>query len=186
MLSSIHPLGERSRNNRWWVTVGAFTVGATLTGAAIGSALGFLGSALPEVPWLFAAAAIAAGGLDLAGVKAPGPERQVNERWLGVYRGWVYGVGFGSQLGAGVATFVVTWSVFAVFLAELLSGSPAGGAMIGAVFGLGRSIAPIASAWVNRPSRLTRLHKALALLARPVHLSAAVAVLLVGVVGLAA
>ena len=183
MLSSIHPLGERSRNNRWWVTIAAFTLGSTVTGAVIGGALGLVGSPLPEALWMFASAAVVAGGLDLAGVKAFGPERQVNERWLGAYRGWVYGFGFGSQLGAGIATFVVTWSVYAMFLAELLSGSLVGGVVIGAVFGIGRSLAPIASAWVNRPSRLTRFHMALAKLARPVHLLAAIAVVVIGIAG---
>ena len=70
-----------------------------------------------------------AGILDLAGVAPPGPERQVNERWIDTYRGTVYGFGFGAQLGAGLATFVVSWGVYAVLAGELLSGSAIGGAM---------------------------------------------------------
>lgn len=183
MLSSIHPLGERSRNNRWWLTITSFTIGSTVTGAAVGAVLGSIGAPLPDALWVFALAAVAAGILDLAAVKAPGPERQVNERWIGTFRGWVYGLGFGAQLGAGVATFVVTWGVYAVFVAELFSGSPLGGAVIGAVFGLGRSLAPLASVVVDRPSRLTSFHMALARLARPVHVSSAVAVVAIGVAG---
>lgn len=183
MLSSIHPLGERSRNNRWWLTITAFTIGSTATGALVGAALGWIGTPLPDALWVLALAAVAAGTLDLAAVKAPGPERQVNERWIGTLRGWVYGLGFGVQLGAGATTFVVTWGVYSVFIAEVLSGSAAGGAVIGATFGLGRSLAPLASVVVDRPSRLTSFHVALARLARPVHLSAAVAIITVGLLG---
>lgn len=183
MLSSIHPLGERSRNNRWWLTITAFTIGSTATGGAVGATLGWIGTPLPDATWVFALAAVAAGALDLAAVKAPGPERQVNERWIGTFRGWVYGLGFGAQLGAGVVTFVVTWGVYSVFVAEVLSGSALGGAVIGATFGLGRSLAPLASVFVDRPSRLTSFHMALARLARPVHVSSAVAVVAVGLAG---
>ena len=42
MLASITPLGERGRNATWAITVTAFTVGATLAGAAVGALLGGL------------------------------------------------------------------------------------------------------------------------------------------------
>ena len=163
MLSSIHPLGERSRKNRWGVTIAAFTLGSVGTAAAIGAALGVA----------------LAGSLDLAGVTPPGPERQVNERWIDTYRGTVYGFGFGAQLGAGLATFVVSWGVYAVLAAELLSGSTVSGAIVGAAFGLGRAAMPLASGWVDRPSRLTAFHVRLAQLARPVHLTSAAIILVV-------
>ena len=41
---------------------------------------------------------------DLGGRALPSVQRQVNEDWLVEFRGWVYGFGFGAQLGAGVAT----------------------------------------------------------------------------------
>ena len=44
MLSSIHPLGERARNNRWSVTAGSFTIASTLVGSLIGAGLAWLGS----------------------------------------------------------------------------------------------------------------------------------------------
>lgn len=185
MLSSIHPLGERARGNRWGVTVTAFTLGSLSAGAVVGGTLGLIGSGFAMRDDLglltLGALAVVAGGLDLAGVKAAGPSRQVNERWIGSLRGTVYGFGFGAQLGAGVATFVVTWGVWAVFIAELLSGSVASGALIGAVFGLGRAVAPLAAGWIDRPSRLTRFNATLANLARPVHLTAAFATAFVGV-----
>ncbi len=184
MLSSIHPLGERSRNNRWAVTIAAFTLGSIGTAAAIGAALGAAGSFLQPPTWVLLGIVGLAGILDLAGVAPPGPERQVNERWIDTYRGTVYGFGFGAQLGAGLATYVVSWGVFAVLAAEFLAGSAAGGAIIGAAFGLGRAAMPLASGWVDRPSRLTAFHVRLAGLARPVHLSSAA--VLVGVAALAA
>lgn len=188
MLSSIHPLGERARNNRWSVTIAAFTLGAVVGGAVIGGALGWLGSLSPvreDLALLIVGGlALIAGGLDLIGVRAPGPTRQVNERWIGALRGTVYGLGFGAQLGTGLATFVVTWGVWVLLIAELLSGSVAAGAFIGGVFGLGRALAPLAAGWIDRPSRLTKFNAGLARLARPVHLSAGTVVAVVGVVAL--
>jgi sulfite exporter TauE/SafE len=167
MLSSIHPLGERARHNRWGVTAAAFTVGALASGAAAGLALGVIG-------WLTltpgssialaatAAIALAAGVLDLSGIKPPGPARQVNENWIGTFRGWVYGGGFGLQLGAGIATYVVTWTVYAMFLSALLTASPGAGALVGATFGLGRSLSILSARFVDRPSRLTLFNRVLA------------------------
>ena len=184
MLSSIHPLGERSRKNTWAVTITAFTLGSVMTAAVIGGALGAVGSLLEAPGWVLLVIVGAAGVLDLMAVNPPGPERQVNERWIDTYRGTVYGFGFGAQLGAGLATFVVSWGVFAVFAAELLSGSARGGAIIGAAFGLGRAAMPLASGWVDRPSRLTAFHVQLAKLARPVHLASAL--IIIAVAGFAA
>ncbi len=173
MLSSIHPLGERARNNRWPVTVGWFTMASTVTAATVGGVLGWVGTAIPWSEsvrlWVIAVMALAAGVLDLAKVRAPGPERQVNERWIGHYRGWVYGAGFGAQLGAGFATYVVSWGVYAVLLAELLAGSAFSGAVIGAAFGFGRSLSVLATFWIDRPSRLSAFHRGMDRLGRPVH-----------------
>jgi cytochrome c biogenesis protein CcdA len=184
MLSSIHPLGERARGNRWTVTVSAFTIGSTATAALVGGMLGLLGSALgprEDLALLVVGSlAVIAGGLDLLAIRAPGPSRQVNERWIGSLRGTVYGFGFGAQLGAGIATFVVTWGVWIVYAAEYLAASPLGGAVIGGVFGLGRAVAPLAAGWIDRPSHLTRFSRVMARLARPAHVSAGAATALVG------
>jgi hypothetical protein len=168
MLSSIHPLGERARHNRWGLTVTSFTLAATVTGAMAGATLGWAGSLVfgeaDPVALLVATATLAliAGVLDLARVRPPGPERQVNEAWIGHYRGWVYGGTFGAQLGIGLVTFVVTWGVFATLGAELLSASPVAGAVIGAVFGVGRSLALLLAGRIDRPSRLTTFHRRMA------------------------
>jgi sulfite exporter TauE/SafE len=188
MLSSIHPLGERARGNRWPVTITVFTAGSVLGGAAVGSILGGIGSLFAprtDIALLIVGAlALIAGGLDLLGIRAPGPARQVNERWIGTLRGSVYGFGFGLQLGSGVSTFIVTWSVWVMLAAELLSGSVVTGAVVGAVFGLGRAVAPLAAGWIDRPSRLTRFHTILARLAQPVHVTAGFAVVLIGLTAL--
>jgi cytochrome c biogenesis protein CcdA len=186
MLSSIHPLGERARNNMWWVTVSAFTAGSLLGGAALGALLGFAGSSFAVredlALMLLGTLAVVAGGLDLLGVKAPGPSRQVNERWIGTLRGTVYGFGFGAQLGAGIATFVVTWGVWVVLVAEFLTGSVWNGALVGAVFGLGRAVAPLAAGLIDRPSRLTSFSAGMARLAQPTHLGAGFVTAALGVV----
>ena len=106
MLASITPLGERGRHGRWGVTVTAFLIGSGVAGALVGALIGAAGTLLipasvgsqPRLAAL-ALAALAALTLDASGT-VPGPARQVNERWLDEYRGWVYGLGYGAQLGA--------------------------------------------------------------------------------------
>src|SRR5580693_517801 len=118
MLASINPLGERARGNRWGWTVVGYTVAAVAAAAALGAALGALGGlGAHGAGWRLPAiggVALAAGIADLA---APGrllsPRRQVDEGWLSRYRGWVYGVGFGAQLGVGVVTVVTSATVYA-------------------------------------------------------------------------
>jgi len=174
MLSSIHPLGERSRHNRWGLTVAAMTFGSVTTGALFGLVLGGAGAAVLPMAGegaglvIVGAAAFASGVADLRRLPIPGPHRQVDETWIGPYRGWVYGGAFGVQLGAGVATYIVTWGVYATFVAELFAGSAITGAIIGAAFGAGRALLPLAAGWIDRPSRLTTFHMKMAEWARPV------------------
>jgi hypothetical protein len=67
--------------------------------------------------------------------RTPGPRRQVDERWLDRYRGWVYGLGYGAQLGVGVTTVIVSSAVYVVPVAAFLSARPSTGGAIGAVAG---------------------------------------------------
>jgi hypothetical protein len=168
MLGSITPLGERSRNRRWWVTVGAYLVGSTLGGALIGAALGQLGAIFPAADGraialrLGVLAAAAAAGLafdlELGGLRLPTVRRQVNQDWIVHYRGWVYGLGFGFQLGLGVVTVVTTSTVYVMLLAAFLSGSAAAGAAIAGAFGLLRASALLSVAGVRRPEQLGRVN----------------------------
>ncbi len=165
MLGSITWLGESGRNARWWVTVAWFGVGAVGAGALVGWLMGLLGAALSGAAGpreaaaalaLLAVAGIAAD-LRLGGLRLPTVRRQVDDRWLNRYRGWVYGVGFGFQLGLGVVTVVTTSAVYLAFAAAVLSGSPAAGALIGAVFGAVRWLSVLPGGRVRRSADLVRM-----------------------------
>jgi hypothetical protein len=151
--------------------------------------LGAAGVVVPSAPSpLWIAAVVAAAGLaDLAGIPVPWLHRQVNERWIGSFRGWVYGVSFGAQLGSGFSTYVVTWAVPALVVALALIGDPMVGLVAGLLFGAGRALPLLAAGWIDRPSRLGRFHQAMATLATPARVTGAVALLAGGtVIGLAA
>jgi hypothetical protein len=163
MLASITPLGERGRRRRWGTTVTAHIVAAALGGAATGAVAGAAGWVLlrhasPDTRLGLLAALIGAGLLaDLTGW-IPGPRRQVDESWLDRYRGWVYGAGFGLQLGAGVVTIVTASATYVVLGAALASASPAAGAAIGAIAGLLRGATVLAAARVRSPGQLVGFH----------------------------
>ena len=186
MLTSISPLGERARGNRWWLTVGWLAVGAVLGGAAIGAALGALGEALADSLGdgarlvVLAGACAVAAAWDMSGRRLPGG-RQVNEDWLVAYRSWVYGAGFGLQLGAAVATVVNTALVPLFMLAALLTGEMTAGLVIGAAFGAARGATMALSSRVRTTGDLLRLHRRLDLHAdRARRLGAGVAAALGG------
>lgn len=162
MLGSITPLGERSRNSRWATTVVWYAVGSTVAGAGLGWLLGWAGSLglsglTVQARLAFLAMLIAVGvALDLRvlGTRLPTIRRQVSEGWLHQYRGWVYGVGFGVQLGLGVVTVVSISAVYVTFAAALLSGSSAAGAVIGGAFGLARASTVLSVGRVRSPGQL--------------------------------
>ena len=160
MMTSISPVGEATRQQRWSVTTAAYLVGSLLGGAATGAVLGLLSipvRAVVSAPVALAMLAAVAGlGLlaDRGVVPLPAWRRQVDERWLGTYRGWVYGLGFGLQLGAGFATIVTASATWVVLVAAGLSGSVATGTAIGATYGLVRALPVLAFARVRTPARL--------------------------------
>ena len=159
MLTSITPLGERGRGNRWAVTTTAYAVGCALGGATTGLVLGTVGALLPSLPVLLVAGAacLLAAAADLAPGRLPVGRRQVDERWLGLYRGWVYGLGFGYQLGLGVVTIVTSAATFAVLAVALLTQSPVAGAVVGLVFGAARALPALLVRRVDSPERLREL-----------------------------
>jgi cytochrome c biogenesis protein CcdA len=165
MLSSISPLGERARRARWGVTVTAYLLGSLLGGAAAGSLAGALGGLLPaswrESAWAAGLVVLALlGGLVLDvrahGHGLPSWRRQVDEAWLARYRGWVYGLGFGLQLGAGVLTIVTSSTVYAVLLLAAWSGQVWVGLLLGLAFGLARALPVLTLHDVNAPADLHR------------------------------
>jgi hypothetical protein len=171
MLTSITPLGERGRGSRWGVTFAFMLAGSAAGGAALGGLLAAVGGLVlgPIGSGDGARLAVLAGllalglGLDLGigGRRLPTVRRQVDERWLAAYRGWVYGVGFGFQLGAGVVTIVSTAAVYVTFGACLLSGDLPVGIAIGGAFGLLRAGTVLAAAGVSDPPGLLALGKRL-------------------------
>ena len=166
-MATITPLGERARGNRWGRTALAYTAGCLAGGWTLGAGAGaaglLLGAALPERPGtaLAAAAAVAvvAGIVELAAWPVPTVRRQVDDAWVGRYRGWVYGTGFGVQLGAGLVTTVTTAAVYAFLAMAALLGTTgrigwATGA--GAVFGLTRALPVLAAGSLNDAARVRR------------------------------
>jgi hypothetical protein len=191
MLASITPLGERARGNRWATTAALFIAASLAGGAAMGAAMGVLGSLIlgdVGTGWRLAllGVALALGVVwELGRGNVPGPRRQVNERWLDDYRRWVYAAGFGAQLGTGVVTIVVTTAVYGVWAAALVSASPTAGAVIGAAAGAMRGATLLAGVRTTDPQRLVALHERLQSIQRPVRRGALAAQLaLVGVAAL--
>ena len=177
MLASITPLGERGRRSTWAVTVTAFALGATAAGAAAGALAGALGAALTIGAHARLAAVLGALAVALALdvlAAVPGPRRQVNERWLDEYRGWVYGLGYGVQLGLGLTTIVSSAATYAAFAAAFLAG-PAGGATIVGCFGAIRGLTPVAAANVRTPGQLMAVHRGLERWSGPVRHATTVA-----------
>ncbi len=177
MLSSISPFGERSRNSRWWLTVTAYLTGSALGGATTGLVAGVIGEAARLVfdaqVGLVALGVFALVGvaMDLGwfGLTLPTLHRQVNEDWLTTYRGWIYGIGFGFQLGLGLATIVATSTVWLTWLAAILVGSWWQGLLIGSVFGMARGALILSTVRIHDPSALRQLFRTISQQAPSVH-----------------
>ena len=191
MISAINPISERSRGHRFWLTSIWFIAGAVLGGTVLGVAAAVgaaLWAALPATAAITAAVAAAcsllaaASDTSLFGYRLPEHPRQVNERWLGRYRRWVYAAGFGVQIGCGFATYIMTAAVYLATALAVLSGSPACAVAVGLLFGLVRGSAVLLSAGVRDPDGLQRLHRRLDQLA-PWSLRAAVVAELLAAAG---
>ncbi|HEX9375517.1 MAG TPA: hypothetical protein VGB19_04655 [Actinomycetota bacterium] len=183
MLGSINPLGERARGSRWGVTVAALAVGAVAGGGAIGVVLGgaghvLLGSVSPVARVAALAGALVAGAAfdgRLLGLRLPSIRRQVNEDWLGRYRGWVVGAAFGAQLGVGVVTVVTTSAVYAVLVAAVLTASPLAGFVVGATLGAGRALAVLPAGRATDPRAAAALGRRMHEWERPARIAGAAA-----------
>jgi len=168
MLSTITPFGERAKGNRYRSTVIWFIVGATTGGALLGGATALLAvgihsldSSTTIVGVLALGAALIAAGSDLGvrGMTLPVHRRQVNERWLDQYRPWVYGAGFGWQIGTGVATYITTAAVYLVIVLGALTGKPLVALTLGIGFGILRGVAVLLTRHLSSPSDLRAFHK---------------------------
>jgi hypothetical protein len=167
MLASISPFGERARGQRWGTTVTAYFVASTLGGALVGGALGLVGAGITHLTGGASAARLGALAFlgvvgfafdrNVAGLRLPGPTRQVDETWLGAYRGWVYGTGFGFQLGAAFTTIVAASITYLAFACAFLSASVTGGLLIGAAFGAARALPLLLNRRAHDPTALRDL-----------------------------
>jgi hypothetical protein len=155
MLTSINPLGQRARAQRWGLTVSLFVLASVVGGATTGLVLGALGEVVHVPVPVAAAACLVAAVLDLLH-RVPSGRRQVDEDWLTRYRAWVYATGFGWQLGTGVVTIVTSAATYAVLVLLVVVGLPQA-VLVGAVFGLARALPLLGTRWADTPQELRRL-----------------------------
>lgn len=193
MLSSIHPLGERARGNRFGHTATAFVLGSLLGGIAIGALVGGFGWVSGQAYQatfgspinqsvalgLVALSGIVALIFEMSGKAIPSLRRQVNEDWLSEFRGWVYGMGFGIQLGAGVATYITSAAILVWLAAMFITSSLAASVAIGAVFGLVRGLSITTAQSINSPESLVNFHRFLHRSAPRVQLLGTVSLVLI-------
>ncbi len=196
MLSTMTPLSERSRGNRFHLTGTWFVAGAALGGLLLGS-IGALGALAvraidPSVTQIAVAATVvlavaAAWDADLLRPALPHHRRQVDEEWLDRFRPWVYAGGFGLQIGTGLATYIMTTAVYGLIVLAALTGEPVAALGIGLAFGTTRGLAVFASRRCLSFERLAAFHRRFASLATPVRLTTiSVEVLLAVATGTAA
>ena len=103
------------------------------------------------------AAAVADAGL--FGIHIPYHRRQVNELWLDDYRPWVYGGGFGFQIGLGFATFIMTSALVLLVALAALTGNPLVALALGTLFGFVRGLGVLPGARLTTPARLVEFHR---------------------------
>lgn len=167
MLSTITPLAEAGRGHRYRWTAGWYFIGAVLGGAttglvaaALAAGMRAMGPGRATATAVATAAALVAAGMDsgLVGPPLPHHRRQVDEDWLGRYRPWAYGIGFGWQIGTGVGTYIMTAAVYLVIVLGALSGSPATAFGLCVVFGACRGSTVLLGARLTTADRLRSCH----------------------------
>jgi hypothetical protein len=178
MLSTITPMAERSRGHRYGVTATWFVVGAALGGLTLGSAAALLAAGVGALGLsttaTFGAAAVLAALAAMVdagtfGRTPPFFRRQVDDAWLAKYRAWVYGGGFGWQIGVGLATYIMTAGVVLTALLAVLTGEPLVALGIGLAFGLFRGLVVLLGARITSPAALGAVHERLDALEAPVR-----------------
>ena len=168
MLSTITPLSEGAKGHSYrataaWFVFGAVAGGATLGGAMALLALGVHGLHLsPTVigATAFGAALLAAASdAGISWMRLPVHRRQVNERWLDQYRPWVYGSGFGWQIGTGLSTYITTAAVYLMVVLGALTTVPLAALAVGTGFGLVRGLAVLMTRHLTDPAGLRSFHR---------------------------
>jgi hypothetical protein len=168
MLATVTPLAEHGRGHRYrttalWFIAGGFAGGATLGLAMAALALGVRAASPSTATLAIVACALAllaaASDTRLGGFRLPFHSRQVNERWLDQFRPWVYGAGFGWQIGAGLVTYIKTAALYLMIALAALTASPAVALGIGALFGLVRGLAVLLGRTITSPATLAEFHR---------------------------
>lgn len=184
MLATVTPLAETGRGHRYRSTALWFVAGAVVGGATLGLALALLALAVHAaglsdavVAGLACGACLlaAASDLRLGGLTLPVHHRQVNEWWLDQFRAWVYGAGFGWQIGTGFVTYIKTAAVYLLVVLAALTASPWVALGLGVLFGLVRGAAVFLGRCITTPARLAGFHRRFTALG-PVALGVVVAV----------
>jgi len=168
MLASITPFSEIGRGNRyrttaiWFVTgslVGGGTLGALAAALTVG--LGMISlTSMQTTALAFAASALAlVSDVSFRGVHLPVHHRQVNERWLDQFRPWVYGAGFGWQIGAGLVTYIMTAGIYLMIVLAVLVGAPWFALALGALFGLVRGLSVLLGRQITNAATLRIFHR---------------------------
>ena len=138
-------------------------------GALLGTVAGMLGSVVRSAARpssavtlvVIGAAALVAVVVDSRRASVPSVRRQVNEDWLRQYRSWVYGIGFGVQLGAGLATIVTSAATYLLVVVALLSPALWLAVALGALYGAARALPVLLTARVTSFAQLGDLHRRL-------------------------
>jgi len=191
MLSQLTPVGEASRGYRYRTTATWFVLGAIVGGATLGAVMAALavavsGSGATSTALLGIAAGVAVLGAAIdggvLGFAPPFFKRQVNEYWLTRYRAWVYGSGFGWQIGAGITTYIMTAAVFVTVAFGALTAGPWAAFALGVGFGLARGLAVLLTARRHTTTELFALHRRFDALGEPVRRAVIVVQLAVAVV----
>jgi MFS family permease len=172
MLSTITPVGERGRRNSYRTTAVWFVAGSVLGGALLGGACALLALAYralgaSHMGTLVVGAALAllcaTSDSAVTSFRLPFHRRQVNEQWLDEFRSWVYGFGFGLQIGCGLATFITSAAVYLTIALAVLSADPATALACGTAFGLVRGLSVLLTKDVTDTAGLIGLHRRVAL-----------------------
>lgn len=116
----------------------------------------------------------------------PSRTRQVNENWIQTYRGWIYGGGFGAELGFGLSTIITTSLIHLLVVSMIFVGSFAAAFSLGLTFGVVRGATVLFARGVDSPEALRSFHHRLDTFRTRSHSGAVASLALVSVIGLTA
>jgi len=163
VLSQITPFGERARGHRFGATATWYILGALVGGASLGIVAAALAAGVAALDLstaarlgLVAVLALLGALVDahLLGFGPPFIRRQLNEDWLPQYRPWVYGAGFGWQIGSAFSTYVMTAAVFLLVGVAALTASPLVALVVCVLFALVRGLAVLLAVRCQTPDAL--------------------------------